>query len=305
MKFSIVIPVYNGAEYILQCLDSLICQTFQDWEAICIDDGSLDRSLEMLNEYAERDSRITVYSQLNMGVAKARDLGMHYMRGDYFLFIDIDDVLTPRALQTLYEKIVFEGAPDIVVGGVCVIAGNKIVKMRKTTFSLLDNITYLKSVLTGKEGWELWGKAYNRSLLFAPLTYPQGLRIGEDASVFVQLVSRAKKIVGCEDVIYNYIQYEGSVSHKKSLELAIETLNAALFIEEYFKGKNYYHEIRVELDTMWLLFYSNSTRRVFLKKSHPLMRLLKDHHFSASAFRLLPLHKAIYILIIYYFFSKK
>lgn len=241
MKFSIVIPVYNGAEYILQCLDSLICQTFQDWEAICIDDGSLDRSLEILNEYAERDSRITVYSQLNMGVAKARDLGMHYMRGDYFLFIDIDDVLTPRALQTLYEKIVFEGAPDIVVGGVCVIAGNKIVKMRKTTFSLLDNITYLKSVLTGKEGWELWGKAYNRSLLFAPLTYPQGLRIGEDASAFVQLVSRAKKIVGCEDVIYNYIQYEGSVSHKKSLELAIETLNAALFIEEYFKGKNYYH----------------------------------------------------------------
>ena len=84
MKFSIIIPVYNGSEYILQCLDSLICQTFQDWEAICIDDGSLDRSLEILNEYAERDSRVTVYSQLNKGVAKARDLGMYYMRGDYF-----------------------------------------------------------------------------------------------------------------------------------------------------------------------------------------------------------------------------
>lgn len=86
MKFSIIIPVYNVEKYLRQCLDSVLAQTYPDWEAICVNDGSTDSSPAILKEYADKDKRIKVIHQSNMGVSGARNTGIRESQGDYLFF---------------------------------------------------------------------------------------------------------------------------------------------------------------------------------------------------------------------------
>lgn len=104
MKVSVIIPVYNVESYLEQCMDSVIHQTFTDFEVICIDDGSGDGSGRILDEYARRDSRITVIHQNNRGVAYARNRGLETAAGEYILFLDPDDYLSLHALEKMYNQ---------------------------------------------------------------------------------------------------------------------------------------------------------------------------------------------------------
>ena len=104
MFFSIIIPVYNVEPYLRECLDSVLAQTFPDWEAVCVDDGSTDGSAAILADYAARDSRIRIVTQPNGGLSAARNTGLDYARGDYILFLDSDDWLGHKALEILNSQ---------------------------------------------------------------------------------------------------------------------------------------------------------------------------------------------------------
>lgn len=95
IAFSIVIPIYNVVPYLRECLDSVLAQTFTDWEAICVDDGSTDGSGSILDEYAVCDRRFRVIHQTNAGVSVARNVGMLNAVGGYITFLDGDDVYDP------------------------------------------------------------------------------------------------------------------------------------------------------------------------------------------------------------------
>lgn len=95
---SVIIPVYNVAPYLRASLDSLLAQTYADWEAICVDDGSTDGCATILDEYAAKDSRIKVIHQINCGVSAARNKGLDLVRGDYVMFVDSDDLLRSDVL---------------------------------------------------------------------------------------------------------------------------------------------------------------------------------------------------------------
>ena len=105
MRFSIIIPVYNVESYLRDCLDSVLHQTFADWEAICVNDGSTDRSGEILEEYASRDQRFKVIAQPNGGLSSARNTGMTKAQGDYLVFVDSDDWLESNALETVAKAL--------------------------------------------------------------------------------------------------------------------------------------------------------------------------------------------------------
>lgn len=92
-KVSIIVPVYNVEKYLAKCLDSLVNQTLKDIEIICINDGSTDNSLEILNTYAQKDSRITIIDKKNEGVSAARNTGLNISKGEYIMFVDSDDYL--------------------------------------------------------------------------------------------------------------------------------------------------------------------------------------------------------------------
>lgn len=98
-KFSIVIPVYNVAPYLCECLDSVLAQTFTDWEAICVDDGSTDGSGMILDEYAAKDRRFRIVHQKNAGVSEARNVALDIAEGEYVGFLDGDDAIAPYLLS--------------------------------------------------------------------------------------------------------------------------------------------------------------------------------------------------------------
>ena len=105
IKVSVIIPVYNVEKFLRDCIESVINQTLSDIEIICINDGSPDNSIDILNEYASIDPRITVISQENRGLSVARNRGMRLAKGKYLYFIDSDDkLLDPDALEVLYTK---------------------------------------------------------------------------------------------------------------------------------------------------------------------------------------------------------
>ena len=100
-KVSLIIPVYNVEVYLRECLDSVINQSFGDWEAICVNDGSTDRSADLLAEYAAKDERFKVITQANGGLSSARNTGLDAAKGEYLLFLDSDDWLEPKALEVI------------------------------------------------------------------------------------------------------------------------------------------------------------------------------------------------------------
>jgi glycosyltransferase involved in cell wall biosynthesis len=104
VKVSVIIPIYNTANYLRQCLDSILAQTLQEIEIICVDDGSTDESPAILNEYAAKDSRIRLLHQENRFAGTARNYGMTVATGKYYAFWDSDDFFKPKALELMYER---------------------------------------------------------------------------------------------------------------------------------------------------------------------------------------------------------
>ena len=102
-KISVIIPMYNVDKYLRTCLDSVLNQTFTDWQAICVDDGSPDKSGEIAEEYAARDKRFIVVHKKNGGLSDARNFGMRYAKGKYIMYLDSDDFIHPQMMEFAYH----------------------------------------------------------------------------------------------------------------------------------------------------------------------------------------------------------
>ena len=116
-RVSVVVPVYNVEEFLETCLDSLAAQTFEDFEAILVDDGSTDRSGEIVQRYADRDPRFRVDTQANGGLSKARNTGADEAKGEFLVFLDSDDALPPNAYELLVGALDQTGS-DFATGNV-------------------------------------------------------------------------------------------------------------------------------------------------------------------------------------------
>ena len=103
-KISVIIPVYNVEKELPRCLDSLLAQSYRDWEAVCIDDGSKDGSSAILDSYASRDGRFKIVHKQNGGVSEARNVALEIASGDYLMFMDSDDFLHPQTMEICMKK---------------------------------------------------------------------------------------------------------------------------------------------------------------------------------------------------------
>ena len=216
--FSIVIPVYNSAQYLSSSIGSLLAQTNTDWEAICIDDGSTDGSGDILDRFAENDRRIRVIHQKNSGVSSARNAGIDQSEGNHIIFLDADDAFVPWALSTIDNAI--KSVPD---ADFYVFKAQNVKEMSDTlppfphtspTLDCLD-IVDERSAQTAYSklyGTLLaWGACHKRLFLegirFAP--FPNG----EDELFGYECITHAKEIVFIDSDLYRYrISRTGSAS---------------------------------------------------------------------------------------------
>ena len=196
---SIIIPVFNVAPYLRECLDSVLSQTFTRWEAICVDDGSVDESGSILDEYSERDSRIKVVHQANSGVSFARNVALKIMQGEWFFFLDADDLLHPNML----EQVALQMGEDIDV----VFAGYQSITTVSDFKFKIEGKTASKKELS-RIDWDtyfhpIFAAAF-RSAKFSHLRFNKSLSIGEDRLWFVTALESMSKaaIIGFQGYGY-------------------------------------------------------------------------------------------------------
>lgn len=203
---SVVVPVYNGERYLSGCIDSILCQSFSLFEAIFVDDGSVDNSFQILTERALLDKRIKVIRQKNMGVTYARRSGVKYAEGKYVCFVDCDDQLFPDTLSLLFNKALASEA-DIV-------CGNSSYADRIKSDHFLDSFGYVSALLERKVDLVVWAKLYRKSLLTDyVLDIPSHIKFAEDYIMNIRIALHAKKVYFIRDLIYQYSEYnEGSVT---------------------------------------------------------------------------------------------
>ena len=186
---SIIIPVYNCENYIENCLQSIINQKLNmDYEIICINDGSTDSSLSVMNKIAINNKNIKIISQKNRGLSGARNTGLNNSKGKYILFVDSDDFICDNSINYYYDRIVKEEA-DIIIGRIC-----KYISKYDTLFSLpytnkINNFVDLCNNTTGTA----WGKIYKKDL-WKDIRFFEGYMY-EDSIIFLNIFIKSKKII--------------------------------------------------------------------------------------------------------------
>ena len=206
---SIIIPVHNVAPYLETCLDSLLSQTFQDWEAVCIDDGSSDESPAMLDRFAARDARFKVVHQKNGGVSNARNTGLKLARGTYIQMLDPDDWAEPDMTERLLRMIESTHAELGVCG--CfyhhTATGETGRRMPDKFSAGPDSVSVhgLDSRVTGNITFCVWDKIFRRSIIEQfQLAFQPGLKIGEDMKFIMEYLSCCHNIAFLARPLYHY-----------------------------------------------------------------------------------------------------
>jgi len=213
-EISVIVPVYNAEKYLADCLDSLIQQTFQDIEIVCVNDGSTDKSLEILERYAAQDARIKVYTQENQGVAQARNTAMYYANGTWLAFCDSDDTVPLDAYQMLYGV---SQDKDIVIGAYYEIDDNG-----KTTFvdkkgKYKNNLFYAVFQMP-----TVWTKLIRKSFVQEHHIVFQQAVVGEDVIFLAECVSHTPAYHVINTPVYYYWEHisgnQYSLTHKYDYE---------------------------------------------------------------------------------------
>ena len=215
---SIIVPIYNIAPYIERCVDSVLSQTYDNWELILVDDGSTDGSTQVCDEQVERDARIRVLHKENQGVALARRDGVRCAKGDWIMFVDGDDTLTKDAIELLlgYDN----GCFDIIGASFKRIIQNKEYIPQFSTEGILSKEQYMEALLLETTYIGPCAKLIHRQL-FDDLDWdcPRYVIQNEDLLMLMHLSNKAKQIYIAKDLIYNYICRSNSASQSQKMIL--------------------------------------------------------------------------------------
>jgi glycosyltransferase involved in cell wall biosynthesis len=283
-KFSIIVPVYNAGKYLSQCIDSILNQTFMDFELLLINDGSTDNSGIICNEYALNDSRIRVFRKENGGVSSARNFGLDQAQGEWVTFVDSDDWLADNFLEQMLNK-ALESNVDAVFCNCFYAYDEEILpKVIYTEDTLEDGNRMLKRFLARfKTRSELWGKIFQRKYLNHRLK--ENVKIGEDFLYLIELYYQHDcKTAIITDYLYYYRQLDSSAMNRSDLafhnkQLLMECLQL-LQLHPDIESENP-HEKSVFI----IRLVSAVLKRDFKRQSKDvfLMKLLKENYDNAES----------------------
>lgn len=237
-KLSVVIPVYNIEKYVDRCLGSLADQTYKDFEVICVNDGSTDGSLQKLQEWASKDSRIKILDQENAGPSAARNAGIKAAQGEYVSFLDGDDRYYPMACESIVE-LLDTSAADVVVFGATYVpekAGNAwyywALSPRNVTY---DHFSF--DIITKESSRPfIWKMAFRTAFLRDNDIYlDESVRFGEDQIFCFAVYPRASKVRFSSKKLYEYrLARDGSAMDELSTDVHAKMLKHAVVVERVF-----------------------------------------------------------------------
>ena len=261
IKISIIIPIHNVEKYLRVCLESILNQTFQDFEIICVDDGSTDKSLEILHEYKRKDDRFVILQQRHSGAGAARNSGIKLARGKYIQFLDADDYFEATLLEEMYDHAEKFDADLTICSSKNVDCEGNITATKSPNFPInVDKIPMNK--VFNKEDFKdeifcllipvVWNKLIRKSFLEENHFEFPPLEIYEDIAFIHSLVISAKKIVAFNKELVNYrFNRPGSLVSTRSKH-TIDAVKSCMYLGEFLKSKGFLPE------------YEEAFRRVFI-----------------------------------------
>jgi len=261
VKISIIVPVYNVEKYLSACLPSCINQTLYDIEIICVNDGSTDSSLQILQEFAKRDNRIKIVNKPNGGLSSARNAGIACSSGSYLMFLDSDDSLALNACERVWCE-TLEAPTDVVIFGTHIFP---------TTPRATNWYYHVLTVRTHRR-WEftpdvlfnepaakpfVWRHAYSRTFFTEhKLLFDESIKYGEDTVFQMEAFPHGKNYAFISDKLYNYRWYrEGSLmqtNHDDMDEKIRKHLFLTRVICDYWKSQGWLDLYGKDF-TQWLL----------------------------------------------------
>lgn len=293
-KVSIIVPVYKVEKYLPHCVGSILSQTYIDWELLLIDDGSPDGSGRLCDEYASEDSRIRVFHKENGGVSSARNFGLENATGEWITFVDADDWISPRTLETCssyfskYDvvrfsmKIVYDEYDEI---------NNRFFKLIYST----DKDEIIGKVLSRSSLMCVCGGVYKSELFRRTNIYfDTTLIMAEDWLVLLKLLAGYKSIIDLPDVFYFYNQLnEVSCSNNPTIEKIENCLQALKHIcrIEGIEGGGYEKSITTGRCVIWKamirgLIYNEQTSNGFITK----INIMKEKYYYPRLKSILSAH---------------
>ena len=227
MLFSVIVPMYNAAKSIRLCLDSILRQTFDDYEVVIINDGSTDDSESICSEVANGHDKVFLYTFENGGVGKARKRGIQRARGDFLIFADVDDFISPDLLRTLAEIIELHGDVELIR-----YHSNLINDDENKNHQRYNSDVNLNIPMTGLDALRAWTDATDSSkkyalywlfafkaTLFKKATPMPELRCYEDVAYIPLLIASAQKVISTDYVGYNYVcNTSGSLTNSQNID---------------------------------------------------------------------------------------
>ena len=219
---SIIVPIYNVEQYLHRSIDSILAQTFTDWELLLIDDGSPDRSGEICDKYAKKDNRVRVIHKENGGVSSARQKGQDEACGEYTIHVDPDDWVEPRMLEELYRKAKDDNA-DMVICDYYTNEGSQQYYIKQEPTKLNNNVV-LYELFQQLHG-SCWNKLVRRACYSNRANFPKGINCCEDLIWCIQVLKCNPKISYLNKAYYHYmITTKDSQSKTISAERSLQDL---------------------------------------------------------------------------------
>ena len=226
-KISIIIPIYNVEKYLKRCLDSVLNQTFQDWTAICVDDGSPDNSGSIAEEYAKKDKRFVVIHKENGGVASARNIGLKKVKTEYVMFLDSDDFIHPQTLDIVYDLAIKNDIDLLSFSLNKISSENKCINFEcfyKYDYLITRNVLKHASEADGLRSKYAIKRTYVAAKLYKTnfiknIIFPERIKICEDFYWLSSCYAKLPKTLILNLPLYYYVQNENSaVNSTKKLE---------------------------------------------------------------------------------------
>lgn len=212
---SIIVPIYNVEKYLKRCIDSILNQTFKEFELILINDGSTDNCGKICDTYKSKDKRIRVIHQKNAGLSSARNVGLYLAKGKYIAFVDSDDYINKNMYEILYSNLIKTDS-DISICNFEYIYDNISCRINQSIdnceYFTFNNIEALNKLYSENNISIVvaWNKLYKKGL-FENLRYTEG-RIHEDEFIIHELLYKSKRIVYTNVKLYYYLKRQGSIT---------------------------------------------------------------------------------------------
>ena len=244
-KISIIIPVYNTEQYLEQCIDSILNQTLKDIEIILINDGSTDKSYNILKKYEKKDSRIVLINQKNKGQGEARNIGIKIAKAPYIAFVDSDDFISPFMLQKLYIKILQDNSDILKCAFTRVHPDGSMTNENSKTINP-NKEDFFKTILCIDNLSLIWDGLYKKELFIKNNLFFKKI-VYEDVEILVKLIYYSKNISYLDDILYFWRRTDNSTTRSISKKQIRDIFKVIVFTYKFLKKQKLYKKYKFEL----------------------------------------------------------